>query len=54
MAELVRVTHPDIEGEALVPETALRQMTGWRRVEDDDQPDDGGFLPERTETDKDD
>lgn len=51
MAELVRVTHPDIEGEALVPETALRQMTGWRRVE---QPPTEQAEPERAETDKDD
>lgn len=32
MAELVRITHPDL-GEAYAPASALRQMPDWRLAE---------------------
>lgn len=37
--DMVRVCHPGVEGVAVVPRSALRQMApGWRIVDEDDTP----------------
>ena len=47
--DMVRVCHPGVEGVAVVPRSALRQMApGWRIVDEDDAPPAEESKPELT------